>query len=309
LADHKHARLTKCLNCGRSLAAVDSYCPQCGQQNHDLRVPFRHLIFEGLEGFLHFDSKSYRTVIALLFRPGFLTTEFRAGRRVSYVPPVRLYVFISFLFFFVLAVTPGKHSAPNVSVSTAQDALPQESIDDRFHISFFDLNSSDLVGKSDAQIDSVMAAHHIENTPIRKYVAKQLGKIGAGSRSEFTHLLLKGASYMMFVLMPLFALLIYVLNRKRAEYYLDCLIFSVHFHCFIFLIFTLYTLYARVFGFGLEFFVPLFLTWAYFLVAMNSVYPQSTFWTILKTGLIGFLHVVSILFCFVGMVLINILLF
>lgn len=102
-----HRHLTECPNCGTRLAKSVNFCPECGQPNHDQRVPFSHLFHEALESILHFDGKSYRTVRALLFKPGHLSNEFRAGRRAGYVPPVRLYVFISFMFFLVLSLTSG----------------------------------------------------------------------------------------------------------------------------------------------------------------------------------------------------------
>src|SRR4030067_247694 len=93
-----------CANCGLPLAMEYQFCPQCGQKNHDLNVPVSHLIGEAIEGFLHLDSKSFRTVQKLVLKPGFLSSEFIKGRRVRYVAPIRLYVLISFIFFLLLAL-------------------------------------------------------------------------------------------------------------------------------------------------------------------------------------------------------------
>ena len=100
LAKH-HKRITVCPNCGRRDIGRDAFCPDCGQENHELDPSFRHILSEFLESTLHFDSKFFRTASALVTRPGFLTREFVEGRRQMYVPPIRLYIFCSVLFFFL----------------------------------------------------------------------------------------------------------------------------------------------------------------------------------------------------------------
>lgn len=53
------------------------------------------------------DSRLARTLSALAIRPGFLTAEYCRGRRASYSPPLRLYLFISVVFFLILALQQG----------------------------------------------------------------------------------------------------------------------------------------------------------------------------------------------------------
>ncbi len=91
-----------CPNCGYRFGNASertNYCPECGQENYDLNAPFRHLVKEAAETIFHFDTRSVKTLKALLFRPGFLTAEFVRGKRASYVKPMRFYIFFSFLFF------------------------------------------------------------------------------------------------------------------------------------------------------------------------------------------------------------------
>ena len=96
---HHPVKLPACPNCGTDLSQGQNYCPTCGQQNHDINISFGHVVEETLEGVFHFDSKVWRTFKELLFQPGKLTVDFLAGRRVSFVPPIRLYIFISLVFF------------------------------------------------------------------------------------------------------------------------------------------------------------------------------------------------------------------
>jgi hypothetical protein len=75
------------------------YCANCSQAA-DVHVPStRELLHEALEGITHSDSRLWRTLYLLWFKPGRLTQEFVAGRRASYLPPFRLYLVLSILFF------------------------------------------------------------------------------------------------------------------------------------------------------------------------------------------------------------------
>lgn len=68
-------------------------------------MPLRTLVADALGDLFALDSRVLRTLRPLFLRPGFLTAEWCRGRRVPYVPPLRLYIFVAAIFFFVLAVT------------------------------------------------------------------------------------------------------------------------------------------------------------------------------------------------------------
>jgi len=98
----KRRKVEVCHNCHTVLSLENNFCSHCGQENHDLKVPIGHLAFEVFEGFTHFDTKFYNTMRAIFTSPGKITKDFLEGRRGRYVPPVRLYFLISFIFFFGL---------------------------------------------------------------------------------------------------------------------------------------------------------------------------------------------------------------
>nr|WP_315472449.1 DUF3667 domain-containing protein [uncultured Undibacterium sp.] len=91
-----------CANCG---AAVDkAYCPECGQNTHT-HHSLLHLVEELLHGLLHFDTKAWRTIPALMWRPGELTRNYIDGQRTRFVSPLALFLFLIFLMFFVFGFT------------------------------------------------------------------------------------------------------------------------------------------------------------------------------------------------------------
>src|SRR5512140_1528243 len=97
--DHTGADRVRCANCGAPVAS--RYCGECGQRVEHAIHSVRHFMLEVAEDLTHADSRLWRTMGALLFKPGFLTAEFLAGRRVSYLPPLRLYLVLSVVYFLI----------------------------------------------------------------------------------------------------------------------------------------------------------------------------------------------------------------
>lgn len=106
-----------CLNCGSTL--VLEFCAACGQRNLDMRIPARELALDAVEDGLSLDSRVGRTVLPFLFRPGFLTVEWTAGRRARFSSPLRLYLLTSFVFFLASGMTGD--DAPGLRVSLDAD--------------------------------------------------------------------------------------------------------------------------------------------------------------------------------------------
>ena len=102
---------TNCANCGSALAG--RYCAQCGQSAHVHRS-LLHMGEELLHGIFHFETKAWRTLPLLLFRPGRLTREFIEGKRVRYVAPLPLFLFMMFLMFMTFSLTSHQDGSPKV---------------------------------------------------------------------------------------------------------------------------------------------------------------------------------------------------
>lgn len=88
-----------CLNCGATVQG--RYCHVCGQENVEPKETFWHMVTHFFYDITHFDSSFFTTVKDLLFKPGFLSREYMKGKRVSYLHPVRMYVFTSAIFFLL----------------------------------------------------------------------------------------------------------------------------------------------------------------------------------------------------------------
>lgn len=101
---HLNERKQKnCLNCNAQ--TYGKYCHICGQENLEPYESVWHLITHFFNDITHFDGKFFSTLGLLITKPGFLSSEYQRGRRSNYLNPVRMYVFTSFIFFFVFFST------------------------------------------------------------------------------------------------------------------------------------------------------------------------------------------------------------
>ncbi len=105
---------------------ADRYCAHCGQAAVGDGT-FRSFVEQFLGDYFTFDSKIIRSVRPLLLSPGYLTAEYLAGRRARYIPPLRMFLFLSVLFFLMM----GWSNADGAG-GTALEALPGQLFWDRF---------------------------------------------------------------------------------------------------------------------------------------------------------------------------------
>ena len=94
----------KCLNCGHTLGEVYNYCPNCGQENNDHNVSLGTLLGEFFSNYFGVDGRFLLTFKHFFTKPGFLTNQYNMGRRKAYVNPVRQYLVMSLIYFFVLGL-------------------------------------------------------------------------------------------------------------------------------------------------------------------------------------------------------------
>ena len=93
-----------CLNCGTQLTG--QYCGQCGQRALSRFISIWELLRDAFGDLFELDSRLWRTLAPLLARPGLLTKDYLEGRRARYMPPFRMYLVLSLLFFVVAFFDP-----------------------------------------------------------------------------------------------------------------------------------------------------------------------------------------------------------
>src|SRR5580692_11683310 len=177
----------RCKNCDAVL--LGRFCVNCSQAAN-VHVPTTtELVHEMLEGITHSDSRLWRTLTTLWFKPGKLTEEFVAGRRVAYLPPFRLYLIVSIIFFLMLSFV---HTS--VELIKFDEAMkPAGSAVSAFP-----------AGKPITGCQDFVASGHPSWTPRLQHICQEFTKT---SPENLLHAVLGTTSKAMFIFLPLAAFL------------------------------------------------------------------------------------------------------
>jgi len=117
----------ECKNCSTEIEG--QFCHFCGQRYHDHKESFGELAYEFVSDFLHFDSRFFKTVLPLIFQPGKLTKSYNEGKQRSQFHPIRLYLFSSFIYFFLFfAFNNVEDQFENEGTGNTKDAFVTDSV-------------------------------------------------------------------------------------------------------------------------------------------------------------------------------------
>ena len=100
----KNKRGHECSNCSQPISAGDNFCSDCGQVNDLKPLNVFQFLKELLTGFFSFDTRTLNTIYSLIDRPGKVTKEYIAGKRMRYVNPFQLYLHVTIVFFLITSI-------------------------------------------------------------------------------------------------------------------------------------------------------------------------------------------------------------
>ncbi|MEO6730675.1 MAG: DUF3667 domain-containing protein [Ferruginibacter sp.] len=263
-----------CLNCNAQLEGP--YCHICGQENIEPKESVWYLITHFFNDITHFDGKFFSTLGLLIKKPGFLSREYRLGRRAGYLNPIRMYIFTSALFFLIFfsfvdlsekninagvvvevggktpdeirLLSPDSLKAFTSRVNGGKPVAHAELgnfFDSIKSKEGFHLTSSRY--RSKQQYDSVLKAGVKKHNWLeRKIIYKEIEanqKYQNNSNlflSSFLSAFIHSFPKMLFISLPIFALFLQLLyKRQKDQYYVSHGIFSIHLYIFIFIIMLL----------------------------------------------------------------------
>jgi hypothetical protein len=339
-----------CLNCGAALGG--QYCGQCGQRARSRLISLWELVSDAFGDLFELDSRLWRTLVPMLIRPGLLTRDYLEGRRARFMPPFRMYLVLSLIFFLVAFFNPrddlaiffepaapaepteepseepseeqrsqreeevraAKETAREVLEELAEDGIIAaevleqdeplvvngETDDDGFNVSIDgeELDMSCEAGQFDVGDAPAWLKRRLTTERLVE-LCERWQVVGADGLAAAVVDKVPAA---LIVLLPLMALALKILYPLSRRYYVEHLLFVVHFHAFFFLLLTLQILWVRLVGMlGLaeviavlpvvatSFYIP-----AYLFMAMREVYGQDKMVTFIKffflslTYLLGF---------------------
>jgi hypothetical protein len=281
--------LKECQNCGYKDRG--NFCSNCGQSFTTLDRPMKDILSE-VGDIANFDSRIFRSLPPFLFKPGFLTREYLAGKRKKYMSPFRLYILMSLLFFFLAQSTSKKITeAGNDWLKINTDTTDTGIRDDSLAI---ELLKNDSAFMSD--IDSTDIHKSIRIAKRRKRLRE--GAIDAlTNKTIFLQNFYRTISYVLFLLMPVFALLLKLLYMRRRVFYIEHLMFSINIHSFILLVFSMTIILGQIVkeNAGYVAFM-LILIPVYFTAGMKRFYRQALWKIILKELILGGIYFIILLF-------------
>ena len=327
---------TDCRNCGAHLRG--QYCGHCGQRSRSRLISLWELISDAFGDLLEVDSRLWNTLIPLIRRPGLLTHDYLQGRQARYMPPFRMYLVLSLLFFLVaffdpqeklgllfepvpettteeadtdedvdqreldLEQTDQDESSPESikqeilnelaaeGINIGDDGIPDSIVDEDggMRVSFDD-DDEDCTDIDQSDLDDLpgWVARRLTIQRLKRVCEKIQLDEGQGALLSN---LLDNIPAALIILLPLMALVLKVLYPLSRRYYVEHLLFFVHFHAFFFLILSVQILFARLMYFlgtpealtvltlvASSFYIPVYL-----FVSMRRVYGQSRAVTFFK---------------------------
>lgn len=226
--DPEHGRNEDCLNCGARLRG--QYCGQCGQRARYRLISLWELISDAFGDLFELDSRLWRTLIPLLVRPGQLTADYLRGRRVRFMPPFRTYLVLSLLFFGFAFFDAEREFGLLFEAAPESADTPIETMepDELFECNF---DSGDL-----GDIPARLAER----------IATVCERVNADRGRTFVGLIVDNLPAGLYVLLPFAALYLKMLYPLSRRYYVEHLLFVVHFHAFVFLALILQLLMSQI---------------------------------------------------------------
>jgi hypothetical protein len=303
-----------CRNCGSE--ATGAYCPACGQETRARLPTFAQFMRDAAGRYVALDGKWWRTLGALVFRPGFLTRQYLAGRRRRYVRPSRLFLVASLLVFAVLRLevefggfellkfdedraAASKGPKPDATANPEANDKPRIAKKPAPAVVVDETTGISLGGAEDSIPGLKQRIEHFNELPSKDRLA------------QMTDGTLRYGPYAMFALLPAFAALLKVLylgsGRRRPgrpRLYGEHLVFAAHNNAF------LAFMVAGAVAVPYPWARTILLTWpmVYLLWALRVVYGGTWIGTILRAFIMFVSYSVLFAFAVAGLVVASVLL-
>jgi len=328
-----------CRNCGAEV--VERYCTRCGQLASNFHRPFFGLVMSSLADTFALDSRLWRSVPMLLFRPGRMTRNYLDGKRARYVPPFRLFLLASVLFFLTvfglgdrLGWYENWHLDPQVgtavsetdrsaAIETLQAQLQDETLAPEvrtaIEATLTQLKSErplpfvDEEGKVDREalntaieLNAEQGASDVE-VETMKAAGEKFARVFE-NQGRFAARFREWAPRFSLMFMPLLALMLTVLYAwKRRTYVYDHVITALHFQTFLYFLATLLLLLEACLGIGTPWLItigPLWGIW-YLYRQLRVTYGTGMFMAALRTSILLIMGITVLFMLLLGLVVLS----
>lgn len=324
-----------CKNCASPIRG--QYCASCGQRSQVRVITLWELTRDMVGDIADLDSRIWRSLIPLLLKPGQLTVDYLRGRRARYMPPFRMYLVLSLLFFLLFSLlndtsefrvtTDGGAETTREQAEMAQEVLTEvmpESANDPEVAKELEAAREALARKAagnpdepaeakrsveqrcaEAEINIHFDLPWVTGEEMETQVRAACVKVLSDNGKSLVRALLDNVPKTLFAFLPLIALVLKILYPLSRRYYVEHLLFVIHFHAFVFLALMLDMLFAALFGrlgwatWPLTMAISLYAPF-YLYRSMRVVYRQGRWTTLFKYFLLLFSYLISLVLTFLA---------
>lgn len=280
-----------CLNCGHQVE--DTYCSHCGQKNVELHDSFFHLATHFITDYFHFDSRFRRSIGPLLFRPGYLPKLYLKGERASHINPVGTLIFLSAVFFILF-----KGSNLNIVSIDVNNDKPKGGVNFSW-VPPKELGKDSVIKNQvidslkKVMLDSLEVEGTDRQSMLKKTALERIKAIIKGdevAQEMFFEKMKHNFAKIVLGLIPLLALLLWMVYYRERILYFSHIILVVYVHCFMYLLLTLGAILAlvNVHVYNLAFLI----TGVYIVLSMKNFYGQRWFKTVFKFSIVAAIYLV-----------------
>ena len=331
-----------CKNCDSELKPEFEFCPSCGQKVND-ELTLKILFYNTISNYFSFDARFLKSFFPLMFKPGYLARKYLDGKRLLFLHPAQMYLFVSFAFFFIFSFSVQKQADQvndelKKTLSKSTEILVNDSIESmkKDSVALSEIRNvleenKKLTGMDSKEIDSLISSTNGKTSKMdfdfneekidslieinaddkeiyksmglednagylkRKIYAQGLKLYKARNGGDLLKTFYDTIPVALFILLPLFALILKILYYKRGRYS-HHLVFSFYYFSFLF------TLFSMLFCINFILDIPDWIDWLivistfiYLGVALKRFYQRSWIGSFFKAGVATFTFMAIVL--------------
>lgn len=276
---------SECKNCGETLHGM--YCAKCGQYALDVNQHFGAYLKQFMANTYQLDGKIVQTLRFLITTPGHLSKEFLEGKISSYVHPLKLYMFLSVIFFsFVLIIYDDDKIVDtwsNGAEKVLRDSVKAEGTSGK--------QLSIAINPIATNADSLSSG---KTRQLEEKLTKSLNLTSREKKMIYHEAFAFVTSYTPFILLlliPVYGAFLRIGFRKSMPNYMHNLVFAFHIHSFFLILLSIGVLITYYLHWPvLKVIFPIFIV--YHVLSVHKVYKRG--WivsfrkTILTLGIYSF---------------------
>ncbi len=303
-----------CKNCEQKISDNYKFCPNCGQQTVE-KLTVGLLFYNTISNYFSFDARFFRSIIPLLVKPGYLASKFVEGKRLLYLHPAKMYLFITIIFFFLFSFIQRDHiNGVNHALekNTKQDIenaianidlqktnsehsfIPnQPALDFGYNLKLVDSliaikAPDDAIYKAMGKDSDGWLTDRVYEQNLKLYKSKQGGNI--------LEIFYRKIPIAMFFLLPIFALILNLFHIRKGAY-AHHLVFSFYLFSFIFTILSVMLGINFIWNTTPSWINKLLVlsTFVYFFIGLKQFYKQGIIKSLFKASITVFLFTVIVI--------------